>query len=378
MGVVFIKTEGRFIMRVGITGSSGFIGWHLRCLLHERRDIEVIEANEEEFSSLDKLRGFVRSCDGVFHLAGMNRGPSEDVYKTNVEIAELLVEACKSTDSRPHVVFANSVQMERDNPYGRGKRKAAETLRKFSEETGASLTNVILPNVFGEHGKPFYNSVVATFCHQLAKGEKPEIIEDNQMDLLHVRDAVELMLDSMENGVNGDMQPGGRAIKVSSLLKVLHNMDTCYRSGVVPDLSDMFNLQLFNTYRSFLFPSFYPTYPELSSDNRGWLFELIRTESGGQAFASSTEPGVTRGNHYHVRKFERFLVIKGEATISLRRLLTDEVTSFNVSGEQPAFVDIPTLHTHNITNIGQDGLLTLFWAGEFFDSERPDTYPEVV
>ena len=365
-------------MRVGITGSSGFIGWHLRCLLHERRDIEVIEANEEEFSTLDRLRGFVSSCDGVFHLAGMNRGSDEDIYATNIEIAELLARAFQSTDSSSHVVFANSVQMEKDNPYGRGKRRAAEILRRSAAETGSSFTNVVLPNVFGEHGKPFYNSVVATFCHQLAKGERPEIIEDNQMNLVHVRDAVELMFEAMENRVNGDMQPGGRAINVSSLLKVLKDMDMCYRSGVVPDLSDMFHLQLFNAYRSFLFPSFYPTYPELRSDNRGWLFELIRTENGGQAFASMTEPGVTRGNHYHVKKFERFLVVKGEAKISLRRLLTDEVITFDVSGEKPAFVDIPTLHTHNITSIGEDGLLTLFWASEFFDSERPDTYTEVV
>lgn len=365
-------------MRVGITGSSGFIGWHLRCLLYERRDIDVVEANEEVFSSSDRLKDFVRSCDGIFHLAGMNRGSDEEVCKTNIEIAEMLVEACKSANSRPHVVFANSVQMKKDNPYGRGKRQAAQTLRRFAEEAGSSFTNMVLPNIYGEHGTPFYNSVVATFCHQLARGENPEIIVDRQIDLLHVRDAVELMLDAMEKRANGDMYPVGMSISVSELLDVLWNMDANYRNGVIPDLSDVFYLRLFNVYRSFVFPEFYPSHPELRSDNRGSLFEFIRSESGGQAFASTTEPGITRGNHYHVGKFERFLVVKGKAIISLRRLLTDEVTSFEVSGEKPAFIDIPTLHTHNIKNIGEGCLLTLFWASEFFNPEFPDTYSEVV
>lgn len=365
-------------MRIGITGSSGFIGWHLRCLLYEKQDIEVIEANEDVFHSLDKLTAFVRFCDGIFHLAGMNRGPDEEIYNTNVKLAELLVGACKSAESKPHLVFANSVQIKEDNPYGKGKRRAAEILHRWAGESGSSFSNLVLPNVFGEHCKPFYNSVVATFCHQLAREEKPEIIEDREMDLLHVRDVSEIMLGAMENKTDGEIFPRGRTIRVSRLLQKLINMDVDYRGGLIPDLSDSFDLQLFNTYRSYLFPDFYPVYPELRSDNRGWLFEFVRSESGGQAFASNTEPGITRGDHYHVNKFERFLVIKGEATIRVRRLLTENTISFTVSGDQPAFIDMPTLYTHNITNTGEESLLTLFWASELFDPEQPDTYKEVV
>jgi UDP-2-acetamido-2,6-beta-L-arabino-hexul-4-ose reductase len=365
-------------MRVAITGSSGFIGWHLRCLLHEKNDIEVIEVNEEEFSDSNRLEEALLPCDAVFHLAGMNRGNDDDVFQTNVELAQLLVESIGKTRTIKHIVYSNSVQQYNDSPYGSGKRKAAEILRRFADKTGASMTDVILPNIFGEHGKPFYNSVAATFCHQLSREEEPEIIKDNQIDLLHVRNAVEVMYDSMVRKINGDVHPQGTELTVSELLITLQNIDLNYRKGVIPDLSRAFDLELFNTYRCFLFPEFYPHRLELKSDDRGWLFEFIRSNSEGQAFASSTKPGITRGNHYHVRKFERFLVIQGEATLHLRRLLTDDVITFTVNGDEPSCVDIPTLHTHNITNKGNNDLLTLFWAGELFDVENPDTFQEVV
>lgn len=365
-------------MRLGITGSSGFIGWHLRCLLLERPDIEVLEANEEEFSSHEQLAEFVSGCDFIIHLAGMNRGEEEEVYQTNVELARKLTDACTSTASRPGIVFSNSIQIERDNAYGRAKREAWRIILNWSEKAGAKCVNAVLPNVFGEHGRPFYNSVVATFCYQLANGQKPEIIEDRVIPLIHAREVVELLLEAAIDGKSGELRPQGKEMRVSDLLELMRHIDFEYRQGIIPDLSDPITSSLFNTYRSYLFPSYYPVYIELKEDRRGGLFEAVKARSGGQAFMSTTRPGVTRGNHYHVGKFERFLVVAGQARIRLRRLLHEDIEEFIIDGSHPGYVDIPTLHTHNITNIGTDELVTLFWAGEIFDPQVPDTYPEAV
>lgn len=365
-------------LRLGITGSSGFIGWHLRCLLLERPEIEVLTANEEEFASETSMREFVTHCNCIIHLAGMNRGSEEDVYNTNVKLAKALVRACEEMGSAPRIVFANSIQIEKDNAYGRSKREAWRLIEAWGGRTGSRCTNVILPNVFGEHGRPFYNSVVATFCYQLASGQKPEIIEDRAMPLIHVRDVAELLVEEAERGSGGELRPQGKEMYVSELLELLQYLDTDYRKGIVPDLSDGFTKRLFNTYRSFLFPSFYPVHPKLNTDTRGALFETVVSKSRGQSFMSTTNPGVTRGNHYHVKKFERFFVVKGSASIKVRRLLHDNVQEFRIDGSSPGYVDIPTLHTHSITNMGEDELITLFWADELFDPQAPDTFAEQV
>ncbi|MBC7248238.1 MAG: SDR family oxidoreductase [Actinobacteria bacterium] len=365
-------------MRLGITGGSGFIGWHLRCLLLERPDLEVTIANEGEFASVDSLIDFVRHCDAIIHLAGMNRGNEDVIYRTNVELAQALTDACRKASSCPRIVFANSIQSDLDNAYGRSKRDAWEVISRWSSESGSSCVNAVLPNVFGEHGRPFYNSVVATFCFQLANGQEPEIIEDRVVPLIHVREVVELLLNAALCGNAVELRPCGREIRVSELLAMIKDLDTNYRMAVIPDLSDSFVRDLFNTYRSFLFPTFYPVYPKMNKDDRGELFEAVVTRSGGQAFLSTTKPGITRGNHYHVKKFERFLVVKGKARIKVRRLLFEDVHEFVLDGEVPGYVDIPTLHTHNITNIGDGELITLFWADEIFDSRAPDTYAEQV
>lgn len=365
-------------MKLGITGSSGFIGWHLRCLLLERPGIEVSTANEDEFASDDRLAEFVSSCDAIIHLAGMNRGDEDEVYRVNVELARALVRACRIALSTPRIVFANSIQVDIDNAYGRSKREAWGLLSEWSAKTGSQCVNAVLPNVFGEHGKPFYNSVVATFCFQLANRQEPEIIEDRAIPLIHVRDVVELLLDAAIRGKQRELRPQGTAYRVSELLRLLRHLDSQYRSGIIPDLSEPFKRRLFNVYRSYLYPHFYPVHPKINQDARGVLFESVVSKGGGQAFVSATRPGVFRGNHYHVHKFERFLVVRGRAVIKIRKLLHDDAQEFVLDGNEPGYIDIPTLHTHNITNIGEEELITLFWADEIFDPQAPDTYAHAV
>ena len=312
-------------MRVGVTGSGGLIGWHVRCRLSVETDLIVSTADRTTFLTPEVMDAFVRDCDVIVHLAGQNRGSDVEIEETNPALAKELVDAFMRTDNRP-----------------------------------------------------FYNSVVSTFCYQLATGDEPIIEVDGQLELLHAQDVAELVLSAIRAGTSGELKPDGVPIRVSRLLARLRGLSDKYLAGVIPEFNEPLDLRLFNTFRSYLFPGHYPVFLRLFSDDRGASFEAVKTEHGGQAFLSTTRPGVTRGNHFHFNKVERFLVVKGEAEIRLRRRFHDTVTTFHVSGETPCFIDIPTLHTYNIGNVGKDELLTFFWSHEICDSEYPDTYPEPV
>ncbi len=330
------------------------------------------------FSSSDALSDFVVRCDAIVHLAGMNRGDDVELYETNIRLVKDLITVCESAGKTPHMIFASSIQINTDTPYGRSKKEGTEFFRQWSSSTGAVFTNLVLPNIFGEHGQPFYNSVVSTFCHQLANQQKPEVIQDKEMQLLHVQKVAEEILEIIKSRAAGDLRISGTPMTVTSLLAEISEYDRLYRNGIIPDIGESFGLSLFNTYRSYLFPQHYPQSPDIHEDPRGSLFEAVKGLSGGQAFVSSTKPGITRGNHFHRSKFERFLVFSGEATIRIRKLFSEEVDIFKLCGSEPQFVDIPTLHTHSISNTGESDLLTLFWANEIFDPDRPDTFSEAV
>jgi UDP-2-acetamido-2,6-beta-L-arabino-hexul-4-ose reductase len=315
----------------------------------------------------------------VLHLAGVNRSENEDRFNDNIALAEELTAELDEVDARPCIVYANSIQSGSDTPFGSTKEAAALHLKRWGERTGAPVADVRLPNLFGEHGRPNYNSVVATFCDALASGKTPAIIEDREIPLLHVQEAIDAMLDLAVERASGVFHPAGSLTKVSSLLQLLSGYSDRYRTGEIPDISDPLNRALFNTYRSFCFPDHFPIHPDMRSDPRGALFEAVRSHGGrSQVFSSTTHPGVTRGNHFHIRKVERFVVMDGSAEITLRRLFDDHVVRFAVSGKRPAMVDMPTLWTHAITNVGTGELTTLFWADEIFDPLLPDTYAEPV
>jgi UDP-2-acetamido-2,6-beta-L-arabino-hexul-4-ose reductase len=365
-------------MKIGITGADGLIGWHQRAYLKAIGGHEVRLASRTTFRQPELRTGFVDGLDAIIHLAGMNRGEDAEIEATNTALARDLVAACEQTGTRPFVVYANSTHQDRDTAYGRGKQAAANTFRRWAEQSGAGFANLILPHVFGEFGKPFYNSVVSTFCYQLARNETPQIIHDGDLDLLHVQDVASQCLRAIQENQCDDIRMNGIGMKVSELLQRLTDMRDQYQSMVMPKLESALDVRLFNTLRSYLFPSHYPVAVTLHGDARGSLFEVVKSVSGGQVFMSTTHPGITRGNHFHTRKVERFLVASGEAEIRLRKLFGDEVVSFKVRGDTPCYVDIPTFYTHHITNTGQSKLVTLFWANEIFDPADPDTFPELV
>ena len=203
--------------------------------------------------------------------------------------------------------------------------------------------------------------------------------DDKEVPLLHVQAAAQVLLEAVTAVGNAQLRPAGESRRVSDVLSVIREFHALYSRGEIPPLTDQFRVDLFNTYRSYTFPALFPIHPQVHADARGELVETARSHGGtGQSFVSTTRPGFTRGDHYHLHKVERFFVVRGRAEISLRRLLDDEIVTFRLDGATPGFVDMPTLWVHNITNVGEDDLVTMFWADQLLDPEHPDQYPERV
>ncbi len=368
-------------MKIGITGADGFLGFHVRAYLHALKSYEVRLANRETFFSPENLGRFVAGLDIIIHLAGVNRGNENEVLEGNSKIATQLVAALSIAQISPVLLYANSTHAEKETAYGKGKLRAAEIFYDWANICGARFINLILPHIFGEFGKPFYNSAVATFCYQIANGQEPEVHVDAELELVHAQDVARFICHSVsyhDNNRPNVLRVPGIAIKVTEVLQLLHNIQASYASQIIPDLSNLLHLQLFNTLRSYLYPKNYPVPLLLRTDHRGTLFEAVKSLQGGQTFISSSKPGVTRGNHFHLCKAERFLVLQGDAEIKIRKLFSSEVLTFPVKGSVPAYVDIPTFHTHCITNLGESELMTLFWSNEIFDADNSDTYFEAV
>jgi len=362
-------------MRFAVTGPEGFLAWHVRCALSTRQEEATVSIGRSEFQDAILMDSALADVDCVIHLAGLNRASVDEIATINPSLARLLAEGLVRAGRPITVVHGNSIHSRGDSVFGQSKAEVASILRASCEVTGGSFVDVVLPNVFGEHGRPFYNSVVATFCHQLAIGEKPTIEVDRELPLIHAQEVAEILLNAAANPVESEVLVEGRVLSVSDVLEKLEVISGPYFEGRLPDLSDSFTRDLFNTYRSYTFPGMWPILPVKHSDDRGELVEAVRGAGGEtQVFFSTTKPGFTRGNHYHLRKVERFLVLSGQASIRLRRLFTDEVIEFRVTGETPAIVDMPTLWTHSITNTGDQDLLTLFYADDEYNPSDPDTY----
>lgn len=319
-----------------------------------------------------RLDEALEDVSGIIHLAGVNRAPSaEEVTTGNIEAAQAIAAALRRLHHPLPVAFANSIQVLTDSVYGQAKARAADMI----EEASSPICDVLLLNFFGEHGRPHYNSFVATFAHAVAHDEEPVITGVRQVPLLHVQEAAGVLIEAVLSGRSSRLEPAGELRGVRKVADLLDRIYRTYRTGEIPQLGDPFEVDLSNTYRSYRFPRMLPVTAPVHSDFRGGLVETVRLHGGrGQGFISTTHPGRERGNHYHLRKFERFFVVKGDAEISLRRLLHDEVVCFRISGGRPASVDMPTLWTHNLRNVGQDELVTAFWSDQLLDPERPDHY----
>jgi len=381
------------MLKVGVTGQVGFVGTHLYNTLglYPSNFIRV-PFKDAFFSEEGKLQEFVKDCDVIVHLAAMNRHNDPEVlYQTNIGLVKQLIGACEATNSTPHILFSSSTQEERNNLYGKSKKEGRELFEKWADRNKAKFTGLIIPNVYGPFGNPYYNSVVATFCHQLTHNETPKIDLDGDLKLIYVSELVNEFIDLIDSQ-NGDLSdktlmqdetiyvPHTAEIKVSDLLQKINAFKNSYfDTGIIPNLDNAFDRNLFNTFLCYIdHTSFFPFKLKINIDRRGSFVETVILNSGGQVSFSTTIAGITRGNHFHTRKAERFAVIKGKARIEIRRIGTDKVISFELDGKQPSFVDMPIWHTHNITNVGEEDLYTIFWINEHFNPGDPDTFFEKV
>jgi UDP-2-acetamido-2,6-beta-L-arabino-hexul-4-ose reductase len=367
-------------MKIGITGQTGFVGTHLYNVLGLFPDLYeriIFEDNYFQYPSL--LQSFVRKCDIIVHLAAMNRHPDPQViYDTNIELVNKLIRAMEAEKVNPHVLFSSSTQETLDNLYGQSKYRGRRLLEEWAERHTAPFTGLVIPNVFGEFARPNYNTFMATFAHELINGEQPQVTIDNNVKLIYAGSLCRFIISCFNHkGINRVEVPPDFERKVTEILSLFEQFKKRYLdNGIIPVLKSRDDIHLFNTFRSYIPPKCIQLTPHI--DHRGIFVETIKLGTGGQVSFSTTVPGVTRGNHYHTRKIERFTVIKGKALIQLRKIGTHEVFSFEVDGNVPAYVDMPVWFTHNITNIGEDELYTQFWISEWYDPEDGDTYFETV
>ncbi len=372
------------MLKIGITGQTGFVGTHLYNTIGlYPQEFEKVPFHKHYFSNTAQLNEFVAECDVIVHLAALNRHfDPQVIFNTNIELTQKLVVALESSKSKAHLIFASSTQEERDNEYGKSKKECRKLLYNWSQKSGGKFTGLIIPNVFGPFGHPNYNSVIATFCHKLANNETPNIDIDGELKLIYVSELIEIIINEIRNAKSWfeAIVPFTSTKKVSEILDLLEIFKSEYQEkGIIPSLRSTFELNLFNTFRCYInIANHFPVSFIKHTDDRGSFVEIIRLGVGGQVSFSTTAPGITRGNHFHTKKIERFAVIKGKALIQLRRIGTDEVLDFYLDGDAPSYVDMPIWYTHNIKNIGDDVLYTNFWINEFYDPNDPDTYFENV
>lgn len=376
-------------IKIGITGQSGFVGTHLFNELglfpEKYLRIQFIDTFFENFAL---LCNFVKQCDVIIHLAAVNRHKdSGELYRINIELVKLLINAMKNEKVKPHIIFSSSIQENKNNEYGKSKLEGRKLLEKWARENDASFSGMIIPNIYGPFGLPNYNSFIATFCYNMTHQEEAKIEIDNDVNLIYIASLCRHIIRDIEDIRCSDNPVVKEKYiehdftdKVSNILTILNNYKINYfKQGIIPNMSNFNEINLFNTFRSYIdINNFYPFKLIKNIDDRGMFIETIRLGTGGQVSFSTTKPGITRGNHYHTRKIERFIVIKGKAKIQLRKIGTGHIYNLYLDGETPSFVDMGVWFTHNITNIGADELYTQFWINEWYDRNDADTYYEIV
>jgi len=369
-----------------VTGALGFVGRNLGVFLRQQENVRLLEIDVD--SPPEALDKGLSESDVIFHLAGVNRPKKPEEYANgNTGFTKEICDRLKILGRAPISVFSSSIQAELDNPYGVSKRQAEEVLLRFAEETGAKVVIFRMKNVFGKWCRPNYNSVVATFCHNIAHN-LPISISDpaKEIDLVYVDDVCAAMMDAAGlgqspsthrigslNSIYTEIAPSFK-ITLNELADMLRSFRDARGSLRVPAFDNPLVRRLYATYLSYLKGTDFVYDLDVKTDNRGSLAEFLKSPSFGQIFISRTKPGITRGNHYHHTKTEKFLVVQGEAIIRFRHILGSEIVEHQVRGDEFRVVDIPPGYSHSIENIGEIELVTLFWASEIFDPENPDTY----
>lgn len=369
-------------MNILITGSNGFVGQNLVAALKRREGLTLFEYDLG--SDAVVLDEGLRKADVIFHLAGVNRPKIEEEFHTgNTGSTEEICAGLRELDRRPRIVLSSSIQAELDNPYGVSKHNAEEVLRRFAVESGAACIVYRFKNLFGKWCRPNYNSVTATFCHNIAHDLPIQISNPaNELELTYIDDVVAAFVRELD-GVRearfcfAAELPSYR-ISLGKIAETIQSFRDMRTSLHFPDFSLPFVRALYAMYLSYLAEDDFGYSLKQFMDERGELAELLKSPNVGQIFVSRTRPGITRGNHYHDSKVEKFVVLEGDAVIRFRNILDDKVIEYPVSGREFKVVDIPSGYTHSIENVGKADMLVLFWANEVFDPSKPDTCFESV
>jgi UDP-2-acetamido-2,6-beta-L-arabino-hexul-4-ose reductase len=366
-------------MKILVTGAKGFVGKNLIAELKNKGNNEVFEITRESDPSL--LEKYTKECDFVFHLAGVNRPKDEDEFmKGNFDLTSQLLELLKKHENKAPVLLTSSIQAEKDNPYGRSKKAGEELLFNYYFETDAKVYVYRLPNLFGKWSKPNYNTVVATFCHNIARGLDIQINNpDADLNLCYIDDILEEFIRALEGRptVQNDnfcVVPVTHNIKLGELADLIKSFKESRLNLSIPNMGNTLTKKLYSTYLSFLPEEQFSYDLKMNCDQRGSFTEILRTPERGQVSVNVSKPGITKGNHWHHTKNEKFLVVSGEGLIRFRKIDSDKIIEYRVSGEKLQVVDIPTGYTHSIVNVGESDLVTVMWANECFDPEKPDTY----
>ena len=377
-------------MNILITGANGFIGKNLCATLNNIKagkdksfaidpDLNLMEYDVESDPAL--LGEYCAKADFVFNLAGVNRPKEQEEFMSgNFGFASTLLDTLKKHGNKCSVMLSSSTQAALGNPYGQSKKAGEDLFFQYAKETGAQVLVYRFPNVFGKWCRPNYNSAVATFCYNIAH-DLPIIISDRSvvMNLVYIDDVVTELIHALDGKANRRADgfcavPTVHTITLGEIADLIVSFRASRDARSVPDMSDAFARKLYATYLSYL-PEDQFSYPlTMNVDARGSFTEIIRTPERGQFSVNISKPGITKGNHWHHSKNEKFLVVSGRGVIRFRRVGEEKVLEYFVSGERLEVVDIPTGYTHNIENLGETDMVTFMWASECFNPEKPDTY----
>jgi len=365
-------------MRILVTGAKGFIGKNLVVELKNRIYTDILEYDIDTDPNL--LDEYCKEANFVFHLAGVNRPKEQSEYmEGNFSFTSKLLDTLKKYNNTCPVMISSSIQAALDNPYGRSKKAGEDLLFKYGKEIGAKVLVYRFPNVFGKWCRPNYNSAVATFCYNISR-DLPITVNDPNvvMNLVYVDDVVKELINALEGKENRNGEfcevPTVHTITLGEIVNLLYSFKRSREERAIPDMSDPFTKKLYSTYLSYLPENQFSYELKMNIDDRGSFTEFIKTLDRGQISVNISKPGVTKGNHWHHTKNEKFLVVSGKGVIRFRRIDSADIIEYYVSGDKLEVVDIPPGYTHNIENLGDTEMVTIMWANEPFDPENSDTY----
>jgi UDP-2-acetamido-2,6-beta-L-arabino-hexul-4-ose reductase len=376
-------------MKVLITGAKGFIGKNLVAELSNIKEgkskmfIPTSELTLFEYdleTHPDQLEDYCREADFVFHMAGVNRPKEQSEFmEGNLGFTSVLLDTLKKHRNKCPVVLSSSIQAELNNPYGVSKKAGEDVIFKYGQETGAEVLVYRLPNVFGKWCRPNYNSAVATFCHNITHDLPIQVNDRNtRMTLVYIDDLVEELLSALHGAPHKDgefcMVPTEYQVTLGDIVDLIYSFKESRSNLQVPDLSDAFTKKLYSTYLSYLPEDQFSYSLKMNLDDRGSFTEFLKSPDRGQVSINISKPGITKGQHWHHTKNEKFLVVSGKGVIRFRKIDEEEVHAYYVSGDKLEVVDIPVGFTHNIENLGETDMVTVMWVNEVFNPERPDTY----